>query len=223
MLQGRTEPKKGVCEVPGDDDPKRKAETAAWLWGRRKPLSESNAAGLYLRKRGCKDQFPATLGYLPPNGKYPPAMIAAFGFCDEQETGLITPPGLVTGVHLTRLTMEGDKAPIDQVKITLGPSAGLPIVLAPANDGLAIGISEGIEDGLSIAEEFGTGVWAAGTAGRMPALAAALPSYGEVVSIFAHRDETGLKYAREAARLFFQEGSKHTSGGLPDGQRKRLE
>jgi hypothetical protein len=91
--------------------------------------SETNAAGLYLRKRGYGGQFPATLGYLPPNGKYPPAMITAFGFCDEPEPGLITPPGLVTGVHLTRLTMDGDKAPIDPAKIMLGPMSGLPIVL----------------------------------------------------------------------------------------------
>jgi hypothetical protein len=115
----RAEPKKGVCEVAGDDDLKRKADTAAWLWGRRKPVSESNAAGLYLRKRGYGGQFPATLGYLPPHSKHPPAMIAAFGFCDEPEPGTIRPPGLVTGVHLTRLTPQGGKAPIDPSSIIM--------------------------------------------------------------------------------------------------------
>jgi hypothetical protein len=59
-------------------------------------------------------------------------------------------PANVTGVHLTRLTPDGGKAPIDPVKIMLGPSAGLPIVLAPANDLLAIDIAEGIEKGLLI-------------------------------------------------------------------------
>jgi len=46
------------------------------------------------------------------------------------------------------VTPDGRKAPVDPVKIMLGPSAGLPIVLAPANDLLAIDIAEGIEKGL---------------------------------------------------------------------------
>jgi hypothetical protein len=196
----RAEPKKGVCEVPGDNDPKPKAETAAWLWGRREPVLEANPAGLYLRKRGYGGQFPATLGYLPPNGKFPPAMIAAFGFADELEPDLITPPGLVAGVHLTRLTMEGGKSPIDPIKKTLGPSVGLPIVLAPANDLLAIDITEGIETGLSVLELRGTGVWVAGTAGRMPALVENLPPYTECLHIFAERDG-GERFAKEAARI----------------------
>src|ERR1700730_18871273 len=67
------------------------ARKATWLWSIREPVSESNAAGLYLRKRGFADAFPATLGYLPPNGKHPPAMIAAFGFCGERGPGVIAP------------------------------------------------------------------------------------------------------------------------------------
>jgi hypothetical protein len=198
--RGRVEPKKGVCEVPGDDDPKRKADTAAWLWGRRKPVSESNAAGLYLRKRGYGGQFPSTLGYLSPNGKYPPAMIAAFGFADELEPGLVTPPAIVRCVHITKLTMDGGKAPVDRVKITLGPSRGLPIVLAPANDLLAIDITEGIETGLSVLAWRSAGVWVAGTAGRMPGLMENLPAYTECLHIFAERDG-GERFAKEAARI----------------------
>jgi hypothetical protein len=157
---------------------------------------------LYLRQtRGYHGPVPPTLGYLPANGKHPPAMIGAFGFCDEPEPGRITPPVVVNGVHLTRLTMQGDKAPIDPVKIMLGPTAGLPVVLAPVNDGLGLAITEGIEDGLSVFEETGLGVWVAGSAGNMPKIAAALPSYVECVTIFAHRDENGLRFAKEATRL----------------------
>ena len=197
----RAEPKKAAGELPGEDKFKRKGDTAAWLWGRREPILESNAAGLYLRKRGYEGQFPATLGYLLPNGKYPPAMIAAFGFYDEPDLGIVTPPAVVRGVHLTRLTIEGDKAPIDKVKIMLGAMSGLPIVLAPVNDGLGLAITEGIEDGLSVFEETGLGVWAAGSAGNMPKIAAALPPYVECATIFAHRDKTGMGFAKEAARL----------------------
>jgi hypothetical protein len=192
------EPKKGVCEVAGDDDLKRKADTAAWLWGRREPVLETNPAGLYLRKRGYEGQFPATLGYLPPNGEYPPAMIAAFGFADEPEPGVIDPPAIVAGIHLTRLTPDGGKAPEDKPKIMLGTMSGLPVVLAPVNDGLGLAITEGIEDGLSVFEETGLGVWAARSAGNMPKIVAALL---ECITIFAHRDETGMRFAKDAARL----------------------
>ena len=138
------EPAKAIAQHPDN------ARKAAWLWGIREPLSETNAAGLYLRRRGYGGAFPATLGYLRPNGKHPPAMIAAFGFCEEPEPGVIDLPAVVRGVHLTRLTMDGEKAPIDLVKIMVGPSAGLPIVLAQANDLLGLAITEGIEDGLSV-------------------------------------------------------------------------
>jgi CHC2 zinc finger len=143
------------------------AAKAAWLWSRREPISESCPAGLYLRRtRRYHGPIPSTLAYLPPNSKYPPAMIAAFGFCEEIEPGVIDPPAFVTGIHLTRLTPEGEKIAGDKPKIMLGPSAGLPVVLAPANDLLAIDITEGLETGLSVLEWRGAGVWVAGSAGR---------------------------------------------------------
>jgi hypothetical protein len=180
---------------------------------RRELVSESNPARLYLRKRGHQGQFPATLGYLPPNGEYPPAMIAAFGFCEEPEPGVIDPPAKVRGVHITRLTPDGRKAPEDKPKRMLGAMSGLPIVLAPANDGLGLAITEGIEDGLSVFEETGLGVWAAGSAGNMPKIATALPPYVECVTIFAHRDEPGMRGAKEAARLIAAMGTEvHIKG-----------
>jgi phage/plasmid primase-like uncharacterized protein len=178
------------------------AAKAAWLWSRREPVSESCPAGLYLRRTRCYGgPIPSTLGYLPANGKHPPAMIAAFGVCEEPEPGVIDPPTDVTGVHITRLTPDGRKAPDDKPKIMVGPMSGLPIMLAPVNDGLGLAITEGIDDGLSVFEETGLGVWAAGTAGNMPKVAAAIPSYVECATIFAHRDETGMRFAKEAARV----------------------
>jgi hypothetical protein len=190
------------------------AATAAWLWGLREPISEDCPAGLYLRRtRGYHGPIPPTLGYLPPKGKHPAAMIAAFGFCDEPEPGVIDPPAVVAGVHITRLTPEGGKAPIDPGKIMLGPISGLPVVLAPVNDGLGLAITEGIEDGLSVFEETGLGIWAAGSAGNMPKIVAALPPYVECTTIFAHRDEAGLRFAKEAARLIAAMGTEvHIKG-----------
>jgi hypothetical protein len=178
------------------------AAKAAWLWSRREPISENCPAGLYLRRtRRYHGPIPPTLGYLPANGKHPPAMMAAFGFCEEPEPGVIVPPTVVTGIHLTRLAQDGGKAAIDPVKIMLGVMSGLPIMLAPVNDGLGLAITEGIEDALSVFEETGLGVWAAGSAGNMPKIVAALPPYVECTTIFAHCDETGMQFAKEAARL----------------------
>jgi hypothetical protein len=189
------------------DEVSNKREIAKWLWGVRKPVTDGCPAALYLRRRrGYDGPVPPTLCYLPANGKHPPAMIAAFGFCVEPELGLIEPLGSVTAVHLTRLTPHGENAGDEgnPAKIMLGAMSGLPIVLAPVNDGLGLAITEGIEDGLS--EETGLGVWAAGSAGNMPKIAAALPPYVECVTIFAHRDEAGMRGAKEAARLITATG-----------------
>jgi Toprim domain len=201
-----------------NSEEKDNASKAAWLWNNRRPIAEDCPAELYLRKaRGYRGPIPSTIGYLPANGKHPPAMIAAFGFCEEPEPGVIDPPSEVAGVHITRLTSEGRKASIDPVKIMLGPMSGLPIVLAPANDLLAIDIAEGIEKGLLIQADTGAGMWAAGSAGNMPKIAAALPHYAECVTIWADRDETGLRLALEAARIIQARKIEVRIKGIPDG------
>ena len=106
---------------------------------------------------------------------------------------MIDPPAIVVGVHITRLTPDGGKAPIDPAKIMLGPMSGLPIVLAPGNDGLGLAITEGIEDGLSVFEETGLGVWAAGSAGNMPKIVAALPPCAPRYSRIATKRECSLQ------------------------------
>jgi hypothetical protein len=178
---------------------REQARKAAWLWSRHQPVSDDTPPALYLRKRGYAGQIPATLGYLPESGEHPPAMIAAFGLAQELESGILGPSAVVTQVHITRLTTAGDKADVAPVKIILGTGSGAPIVLAPPNDLLGLAVTEGIEDGLSVAAATGLGVWAAGTANRMPPLVAAVPSYIECVTIFAHGDDAGRRHARELA------------------------
>jgi phage/plasmid primase-like uncharacterized protein len=174
---------------------RRQQMLASSLWAKRKPI-EGTLASRYLFWRGV-DYFPATLGYLPPHQAHPPTMIAVFGVADEPEPGVLAAPTNVTGIHLTRLTPEGRKVATG-AKIMLGPSAGQPIVLAPVNDLLGLAITEGIEDALAVHAATGLGVWAAGSATRMPALADAVPSYVECVTVFAH-DDIGAGYARELA------------------------
>jgi len=73
----------------------------------------------------------------------------------------------------------------------VGSPGNLPIVLSPPNDLLALAITEGIEDALTIHQATGVGAWAAGSAGRVPALAETLPEWIKSVTICAHADKAG--------------------------------
>jgi Toprim domain len=189
--------------------------TAAWLWSRRKPITEGTPPFVYLRKRRCTGPIPLTLGYLPPRYPYPAAMIAAFGIADELEPAIIVPPKTVKGIHLTRLTAEGEKAPNadDKAKIMLGVCQGAPITISPPTDRLGLAVTEGIEDGLSVYQSTGLGVWAAGSGGFMPALAPLIPDYIETVTIYAHDDEMGQK-AIDLARAIKTRGIEVRIRGL---------
>lgn len=77
----------------------------------------------------------------------------------------------------------------------------MPIALAPPNDLLGLAIVEGIETGLSVYAATGLGVWVAGAAGRMPALAAVIPSYIEAVTIYQEGDGAGHLHAQKLAGM----------------------
>jgi hypothetical protein len=176
--------------------------TARRLWSRRRPLERSPAERYLREARGYRGPLPATLAFLPARGDHGPAMIAAIGLPHEPEPGVMRIEiDAVAGVHLTRLAPDGrGKAGTAHDKIMIGSSVGAPIVLAPVNDGLGLAISEGIEDALSAHESTGLGAWAAGSASRLPALAAAVPGWVEAVSILVDDDEAGWRHGEELGR-----------------------
>ena len=134
-------------------------------------------------------------------------MIAAFSLPDEIEPGLLGEPRNVEAVHLTLLRNDGNgKADTDRSKLFVGSPGNLPIVLAPPNDLLALAITEGIEDGLTAHQATGLGAWAAGSAGRMPALSESLPRYIESVTIRAHADRAGQDGALTLAEALTRRG-----------------
>ena len=189
---------------------------AMWLWSRRRPDIRRTIVETYLREaRGyAGDVLPATLGYLPATSKYEPAMIAAFGLPIEPEPGrLLIRDDAVRGIHITRLKLDGSaKADTEQTKIMIGRSVGHPIVISPPSDLHGMAITEGIEDALSVYEGTGLGVWAAGCASRMPALAPAIPSTIEAVTIYAHSDPDGQKGARTLAQALAADLDVYTVG-----------
>jgi hypothetical protein len=178
-------------------------KAAKALWCRRQ-LLQGTIAETYLREVRCfSGSVPTTIGFLTAHGEHPPAMVAAFGIPDEPEPGLLALPiAAVRGIHITRLLPDGSGKAEDPAKIIIGRCLGVPIVLAPLNDNLGLAIVEGSEDGLSVHEATGLGVWVAGAASRMPALAGMVPSYADAVSIIADADYAGRRHSTElAARL----------------------
>ena len=89
-------------------------------------------------------------------------MIAAFALVDEPEPGVLGKPHDVGSRALTLLKPDGSgKANAKPGKLIIGSPRGLPIVLAPPNDLLGMAVTEGIEDGLTVHQATGLGVWAA--------------------------------------------------------------
>lgn len=170
-----------------------RAEIARFLWSQREPV-EGTVVERYLREvRGISCALPPSLGYLPPRGDHPRAMVAAFALVEEIEPGVImVRPRDVVAVHLTKLTPSGEKIE----KIIVGSPRGVPIVLAPMNDLLGLIVTEGIEEGLSMFESTGCGVWVAGSASLMGALGDAVPAYCDCCTVLtdvADAKKAGLR------------------------------
>jgi hypothetical protein len=193
---------------------------ALWLWKSRKTITGSIAETYLRQARGYHDTIPARLGYLAPRGQHGPAMIAAFSTAYEPEPGLLEIADIaVRGVHITRRASDGlSKAGTERDKIMLGSSIGYPIVLAPPNDLHGLAIAEGIEDALSLHQATGLGAWAAGAAGRLPALAEIVPRSIESVTIFAHDDRAGMYGARTLADNLTRRGSIEVRFTSPRGE-----
>jgi hypothetical protein len=192
-----------------DDRAARQLEKARWLW-HHAVNPEGTPAETYLRARGITGPIPATLRVLParPPRHMHPAMIAPFALASEPVPGVLhVAENDIYGVHLTLLHPDGNgKAEAEPNKYMVGPSNGWPIVLAPPSDGLALGIAEGIETALSMHMQTGVGVWAAGSAGRLPALADRVPGYIESVTVAVEDDPAGRRGAEALVQRLHARG-----------------
>jgi putative DNA primase/helicase len=190
-----------------DDYDRGQHAKAAWLWRQRQPIGGS-IAETYLREvRGIPAPLPPALAFLPARTpSQHPAMIAAFRAESESS---------VAAVHLTLLKPDGSgKADVAKPKIFVGRPLAQPIVLAPIGDMLALAITEGIEDGLSVRAALDLGVWAAGSGNRMPEIASTIPGYVETVTIWAHADAAGQDGARKLDALLHARGIEVFIDGL---------
>ncbi len=163
------------------------------------PLTATNAAGLYLKRRhiftGTESpdlRFVAKLEYLERviredgsefwfKGEFP-AMIALMRDLS----------GIVVGLQRFYLADDGRKAEVPVVKKTMvgrGTIKGSAVKLAPIKNGL-LGIAEGVETALAASVLTGVPVWAAISAGNVEAFA--IPPEVRRLIVFGDFDETGV-------------------------------
>jgi hypothetical protein len=170
------------------------------VWSSRRP-AHGTVVETYLRARGYTGIIPATIGLIPATEKYPfPAMISAYALPIECDGELLAPrSGQVQAVHITQLLPDGsdrrrqaNAAGRDDNKRSLGSPSGTPIALSAIGDGLALVITEGIEDALAY-RAAGYAAWACGAAPYMPSLP--VPDYVCTAIIEAHPDDAGRRYA----------------------------
>jgi putative DNA primase/helicase len=180
----------------------RQREKARYLWSQRQPIAGSIAERYLREARGYSGPLPPTIAFLPARNGKPPVMIAAFAYPNEIEPSVLGDPVNVEAVHLTALKLDGSgKADISPNKVMIASPAGNPIAVGAMDDSMyGLAITEGIEDGLSVHQATGLGVWVGGSAPHMaklaPAIIRAEPAY---VRIFADGDEAGRRGAHDLA------------------------
>ena len=183
--------------------PIRNADSSSFaarrIWDQSR-AAEGTLVQRYLRGRGITISPPSSLNFHPSlkhqSGSSFPAMVAAV---EDQR-------GKFLGVQRTFLCTDGSsKASVEPQKMSLGQLVGGAVRLVPTLGEIVV-LTEGIEDGLSIAQSTGFVVWAAlGTSGLR---SVKLPDAVREVVIAADNDEPGKKAARDAALRFLSEGRR---------------
>jgi DNA primase len=177
-----------------------KLRRARRLWRQSVP-ARGTIAETYLRTRHCWVDS-ETVRFLPARDGYEPALTVPFGIPDEPEPGVLDiTASNVHGVQLIKLLPDGSDKIAVEPKKTHGQCVGYPIVLAPANDLLALVIAEGVEDTLSTHVATGRGAWASGGAGRLPPLADQVPSWVQHVTVMTDNDKVGRDGANKLGML----------------------
>ena len=167
-------------------DTKAKADRLKNIHGGLQHLHSTNAAGLYLIKRGLSEP-PKNIFFHPGIPYYDngdklgvfPAMVSRFQ----------TAEGLTASYHITYLNDDGTKAYVPITKKFMSgvhELAGGAIRLAEAGD--ILGISEGIETGMALMAGEGIPVWAAGSAILMEKIS--VPETVKRVVIAADNDKS---------------------------------
>ncbi len=199
---------RAAAEAPPNRDDTKRTEGALRLWEASLPAF-GTPAETYLRSRGLHLSPPVSLrfhaGLKHPAGSTCPAMIALV------TRGTDDAP---LAIHRTFLAWDGaSKAPVAPQRMLLGPCRGGAVRLAEVDDEL--GVSEGIESGLSVQQATGLPVWAALSTSGLTGLV--MPARVRRIVILADGDEPGEKAAQTAAARWCLEGREVRIARPPRG------
>lgn len=191
-----------------DSDATRRTEAAIAIW-RDSQTAKGTMVETYLRSRGLVITGPVSIrfhaGLKHPSGGVWPAMVALVTRGDD---------GNPIAIHRTFLAFEGKgKAPVDPVKMMLGPSRGGAVRLGPASDGLMVG--EGIETCLAAQQASGRPAWAALSTSGLRALD--LPREVRDVIVLADGDDPGEAAAQDCAWRWKRQGRRVRIARPPHG------
>jgi hypothetical protein len=186
----------------------KRTDAALAIWRGARSAGETPVE-TYLRSRGLTLPIPPSIrfhaGLKHPSGGVWPAMVA-----------LVTQgaDGEPIGIHRTFLASDGStKAPVDPVKMMLGPCRGGALRLGPAGDALMVG--EGIETCLAVMQATGRPTWAALSTSGLRALD--LPHEARDVIVLADGDDPGEAAAQDCARRWKREGRRVRIARPPQG------
>jgi DNA primase len=175
---------------------------------------EGTPAEVYLRSRGITMDLPPTLRFArlaPPQIEGNGVLAANGPVLMPVLIAIVTDPaGELVGLQRTYLTEDGRKAATTatetdrkpKVKYSLGNVIGGAIQIGPASASMLV--TEGLEDGLTLAQALGRSVWVAAGTSMMPQMTFAPVT--RVVVIGADEDEAGAVAATKAAEAFANSG-----------------
>jgi hypothetical protein len=189
-------------------DALKRTETALAIWRASYP-AEGTPVEIYCRSRGVAIPVPSSIrfhaGLRHPSGAVWPTMVALVTRgCDDKPIG----------IHRTFLARDGNgKAPVDPVKMMLGPCRGGAVRLAEPQDVLMVG--EGIETCLAAMQASGRPAWAALSTSGLRSLD--LPREVRDVIVLADGDDPGEAAARDCAWRWKREGRRVRIARPPRG------
>jgi DNA primase len=167
------------------------SKAANSIWTAALPI-QGTPAEAYLLRRGITMDLPQTLRFArlryPQEQDRRPALVAA----------VCSPSGDLTGIQRTFLTEDGRKAVVPEVKLSLGRVAGGSIQLGPPSASLVV--TEGLEDGLTLAQALGRSVWVSAGTSMLPRME--LADVTQAIVIGADSDAAGEAAANKAAHAF---------------------
>jgi DNA primase len=175
---------------------------------------DGTPAAVYLRSRGITMDLPHTLRF----ARLAPPQIEGNGLLAANGPGLLptlvaivtNPTGELVGLQRTYLTEDGRKAATKvtdtdrkpKVKYSLGNVIGGSIQIGPPSASMLV--TEGLEDGLTLAQALGRSVWVAAGTSMMPQMTFAPVTRAVVIG--ADGDEAGDAAAMKAAAAYREAG-----------------